>query len=49
MCLVLEEQSYMASAEANIFSKLGMSKSFFNDEVNDVVKNRTCDPQIRKA
>jgi CubicO group peptidase (beta-lactamase class C family) len=33
-------QSLRAYAEANIFSKLGMDETFFNDEVNDVVKNR---------
>lgn len=33
-------QSLRAYAAANIFSKLGMDDSFFNDEVNDVVKNR---------
>jgi len=34
-------QSLRAYAEENIFSPLGMHDSFFNDEVNDVVKNRT--------
>ena len=29
-----------AYADANIFARLGMDDSFFNDEVNDVVKNR---------
>jgi CubicO group peptidase (beta-lactamase class C family) len=33
-------QTLRAYAEANIFSKLGMDETFFNDEVNDVVKNR---------
>jgi len=33
-------QSLRAFADANIFVKLGMNHSFFNDEVNDVVKNR---------
>jgi CubicO group peptidase (beta-lactamase class C family) len=33
-------QSLRDYAEANIFAKLGMDDSFFNDEVNDVVKNR---------
>jgi len=33
-------QSLRAYAEARIFAKLGMHDSFFNDEVNDVVKNR---------
>jgi CubicO group peptidase (beta-lactamase class C family) len=33
-------QSLRAYAAANIFAKLGMNDSFFNDEVNDVVKNR---------
>ena len=34
-------QSLRDYAETNIFAKLGMDESFFNDEVNDVVKNRT--------
>jgi len=41
---VVEEvsgQTLRTYAEVNIFSKLGMNRSFFNDEVNDVVKNRT--------
>jgi len=33
-------QSLRAYAAANIFARLGMNDSFFNDEVNDVVKNR---------
>jgi CubicO group peptidase (beta-lactamase class C family) len=33
-------QSLRDYAETNIFAKLGMHESFFNDEVNDVVKNR---------
>jgi CubicO group peptidase (beta-lactamase class C family) len=33
-------QSLRVYAETNIFAKLGMDESFFNDEVNDVVKNR---------
>jgi len=33
-------QSLRAYAETNIFAKLGMDESFFNDEVNDVVKQR---------
>jgi CubicO group peptidase (beta-lactamase class C family) len=33
-------QSLRVYAETNIFAKLGMDGSFFNDEVNDVVKNR---------
>ena len=33
-------QSLRAYAETHIFTKLGMHESFFNDEVNDVVKNR---------
>ena len=33
-------QSLRAYAQANIFVPLGMDQSFFNDEVNDVVKNR---------
>ena len=33
-------QTLRAYAEANIFSKLGMDETFFNDEVNNVVKNR---------
>jgi len=33
-------QSLRAYGDANIFTKLGMDDSFFNDEVNDVVKNR---------
>jgi CubicO group peptidase (beta-lactamase class C family) len=37
---VASGQTLRAYAQANIFSKLGMDKTFFNDEVNDVVKNR---------
>ena len=33
-------QTLREYAQANIFTKLGMNDSFFNDEVNDVVKNR---------
>jgi CubicO group peptidase (beta-lactamase class C family) len=33
-------QSLRAYAETHIFTRLGMHESFFNDEVNDVVKNR---------
>jgi len=33
-------QSLREYAQENIFTKLGMNDSFFNDEVNDVVKNR---------
>jgi CubicO group peptidase (beta-lactamase class C family) len=33
-------QSLREYAQENIFAKLGMNDSFFNDEVNDVVKNR---------
>ncbi len=33
-------QSLREYAQQNIFSKLDMNDSFFNDEVNDVVKNR---------
>jgi CubicO group peptidase (beta-lactamase class C family) len=33
-------QTLREFAQASIFSKLGMDDSFFNDEVNDVVKNR---------
>lgn len=33
-------QTLREYAEANIFSRLGMTDSFFNDEVNDVVRNR---------
>jgi CubicO group peptidase (beta-lactamase class C family) len=33
-------QSLRKYAQENIFAKLGMNDSFFNDEVNDVVKNR---------
>jgi len=33
-------QSLRAYAETHIFTKLGMHESFFNDEVNDVLKNR---------
>jgi CubicO group peptidase (beta-lactamase class C family) len=33
-------QSLRTYAQDNIFSPLGMEDSFFNDEVNDVVKNR---------
>jgi CubicO group peptidase (beta-lactamase class C family) len=38
---VASGQSLRAYAETNIFAKLGMDESFFNDEVNDVVKKRT--------
>ena len=37
---VVSGQSLRAYAETNIFAKLGMDESFFNDEVNDVVKQR---------
>lgn len=33
-------QTLREYAQANIFAPLGMNDSFFNDEVNDVVKNR---------
>jgi len=33
-------QTLRQYAETNIFSRLGMADSFFNDEVNDVVRNR---------
>lgn len=33
-------QSLRAYAQENIFGPLGMNRSFFNDEVNDVVRNR---------
>ena len=33
-------QSLRTYASVNIFTELGMDDSFFNDEVNDVVKNR---------
>jgi CubicO group peptidase (beta-lactamase class C family) len=33
-------QTLRAYAQANIFDRLGMNYSFFNDEVTDVVKNR---------
>ena len=33
-------QTLREYARENIFAKLGMNESFFNDEVNDVVKNR---------